>query len=80
MTGCRPDSSGVNISARVGPDIVAEVFNRLRERIGMPTDQVAAISEYSIRVGATQDLLALNSDLASVMQSESWKSARMPLG
>jgi hypothetical protein len=31
------------------------------------------------RVGATQDLLALNIDLASVMQSGRWKSSRMPM-
>jgi hypothetical protein len=30
-------------------------------------------------VGAAQDLLALNIDLASVMQAGRWKSARMPM-
>ena len=30
-------------------------------------------------MGATQDLLALNIDLASVMQAGRWKSARMPM-
>jgi hypothetical protein len=32
-----------------------------------------------VRVGATQDLLALNIDLASVMQAGRWKSNRMPM-
>lgn len=31
------------------------------------------------RIGATQDLLALNIDLASVMQAGRWKSAAMPM-
>ena len=37
------------------------------------------VSGHSIRVGATQDLLALNIDLASVMQAGRWKSTRMPM-
>jgi hypothetical protein len=35
------------------------------------------VSGHSVRVGATQDLLALNIDLASVMQEGRWKSTRM---
>jgi hypothetical protein len=38
-----------------------------------------ATSGHSIRVGATQDLLALNIDLASVMQAGRWKTNRMPM-
>jgi hypothetical protein len=30
-------------------------------------------------VGATQDLLALNVDLASVMREGRWKTVRMPM-
>lgn len=45
----------------------------------MSAKQVGQISGHSIRVGATQDLLALNIDLASVMQSGRWKSTRMPM-
>ena len=37
------------------------------------------MSGHSIRVGATQDLLALNIDLASVMQAGRWKTNRMPM-
>ena len=39
----------------------------------------AEVSGHSIRVGATQDLLALNIDLASVMQAGRWKTNRMPM-
>ena len=35
------------------------------------------LSGHSIRVGATQDLLALNIDLASVMQAGRWKTSEM---
>jgi hypothetical protein len=35
--------------------------------------------QHSVRVGATQDLLSLNIDLASIMQSGRWKSSRMPM-
>lgn len=36
------------------------------------------MSGHSIRVGATQDLLAFNIDPGSVMQAGRWKSIRMP--
>jgi hypothetical protein len=45
----------------------------------MESKDVAQVSGHSVRVGATQDLLALNIDLASVMQAGRWKSARMPM-
>jgi hypothetical protein len=34
---------------------------------------------HSARVGAAQDLLALNMDLASVMQAGRWRDTRMPM-
>lgn len=34
---------------------------------------------HSVRMGATQDLLSLNIDLASVMQAGRWKSTHMPM-
>jgi hypothetical protein len=45
----------------------------------MNPKDVEGVSGHSIRVGATQDLLALNIDLASVMQAGRWKSNRMPM-
>jgi len=45
----------------------------------MPARRVAQVSGHSIRIGATQDLLALNIDLASVMQAGHWKSTLMPM-
>jgi hypothetical protein len=47
--------------------------------MNMPREDIRSISGHSIRVGATQDLLALNIDLASVMQVGRWKSNRMPM-
>jgi len=47
--------------------------------IGLLDKGVAQVSGHSIRVGATQDLLALNTDLASVMQAGRWKTNRMPI-
>jgi len=45
----------------------------------MATKQVNQISGHSVRVGAAQDLLALNIDLASIMQAGRWKSSRVPM-
>lgn len=67
------------IGERLHVDSVADAYKRVAEEIGMPREQVEAVSGHSIRVGAAQDLLALNIDLASVMQAGRWKSARMPM-
>jgi hypothetical protein len=64
---------------RLSVDAVAQAFKRVADWIGMPDEEVAGVSGHSIRVGATQDLLALNIDLASVMQAGRWKTNRMPM-
>ena len=58
---------------------VGETLKRIGRWLRLPPDQVAAISGHSTRVGAAQDLLALNIDLAAVMQSGRWKDTRMPM-
>jgi hypothetical protein len=45
----------------------------------MAAKQVKQVSGHSVRMGAAQDLLALNIDLASIMQAGRWKSSRMPM-
>jgi hypothetical protein len=52
---------------------------RVAKWIGMPARYVAGISGHSTRVGATQDLAALDIDLAVITQAGGWKSPRMPL-
>jgi hypothetical protein len=59
--------------------MVADIFKRVGRWIKLPDVEVALLSGHSIRVGATQDLLALNIDLASVMQAGRWKSTHMPM-
>jgi integrase len=67
------------VGPRLSVDMVADIFKRVGRWIKLPDDEVAGISGHSIRVGATQDLLALNIDLASVMQAGRWKSTHMPM-
>lgn len=67
------------VGDRLQVDSVAQIFKRVAAFIGMSPANVSQISGHSIRVGATQDLLALNIDLASVMQAGRWKSNRMPM-
>jgi integrase/recombinase XerD len=45
----------------------------------MPARVVNRVSGHSTRVGATQDLAALDIDLAAITQAGGWKSTRMPL-
>jgi hypothetical protein len=49
------------------------------EFLHIPARYVAAVSGHSTRVGATQDLAALDIDLAAITQAGGWKSPRMPL-
>ena len=67
------------VGERLHADSVADIIKRVGRWIGLSAEEVAAISGHSIRVGATQDLLALNIDLASVMQAGRWKSTAMPM-
>ena len=68
---------------RIGPrlqvDAIAQTFKRVAEFVGMSEEQMQQVSGHSIRVGATQDMLALNIDLASVMQAGRWKTTVMPM-
>jgi integrase len=58
---------------------VAPIFKRVAQWIGMPARVVDKVSGHSTRVGATQDLAALDIDLAAITQAGGWKSTRMPL-
>ncbi len=44
-----------------------------------PERFVAEVSGHSTRVGAAQDLAALDIDLTAITQAGGWKSTRMPL-
>ena len=67
------------VGDRLHADIIADIYKRAARWIQMPAKQVAQVSGHSIRIGATQDLRALNIDLASVMQAGRWKSTQMPM-
>jgi integrase len=67
------------IGARLNVDAIAQAFKRVAKSIELTDEEVAQVSGHSIRVGATQDLLALNIDLASVMQAGRWKTNLMPM-
>jgi integrase len=67
------------IGARLNVDAIGQAFKRVAAFIGMMPSDVVQISGHSVRVGATQDLLSLNIDLASVMQAGRWKTNRMPM-
>ena len=65
------------IAERLGADSVTDVLKRVAARIGLPREAVQATSGHSLRVGATQDLLALNEGLPAIMHTGRWKDARM---
>src|ERR1700734_558055 len=67
------------VGGPLNPGSVAPIFKRVAQWIGLPERFVAHISGHSTRVGATQDLAALDIDLAAITQAGGWKSTRMPL-
>jgi hypothetical protein len=59
--------------------IVTAVLRKVGQWIGLAESEWRRISGHSARVGAAQDLLALNIDMVSVMQAGRWKDTRMPM-
>jgi integrase len=59
--------------------IVTAVLRKVGQWIGLDRKEWERISGHSARVGAAQDLLALNVDLPSVMQAGRWRDTRMPM-
>jgi hypothetical protein len=54
-------------------------LRKVGQWIGLEKEEWERISGHSCRVGAAQDLLALNIDMASVMQAGRWRDTRMPM-
>jgi hypothetical protein len=67
------------IGGPLNPGSVAPIFKGVAQWIGMPARVVNSVSGHSTRVGATQDLAALDIDLTAITQAGGWKSTRMPL-
>src|SRR5271167_3654040 len=67
------------IGGPLNPASIAPIFKRVAQWVGMPERFVAQVSGHSTRVVATQDLAALDIDLAAITQAGGWKSTRMPL-
>jgi integrase len=67
------------IGEALSAQIVTAVFRKVGQWIGLPREEWERISGHSARVGAAQDLLALNIDMASVMQAGRWRDTRMPM-
>ncbi len=58
---------------------VAPLFKRVGQWIGMAEGVVSGVSWHSTRVGAAQDLAALNIDITAITQAGGWKTIRKPL-
>jgi integrase len=67
------------VGGPLNPGSIAPIFKRVAQWIGLPGRVVDQVSGHSTRVGATQDLAALDIDLAAITQAGGWKSTRMPL-
>jgi integrase len=70
-----PSSIGTSLT----PQNVMTILRKVGQWIGLEKAEWEKLSGHSARVGAAQDLLALNIDLSSVMQAGRWKDTRMPM-
>jgi integrase len=68
-----------DVGGALNPGSIAPIFKRVAQWIGLPARVIEQVSGHSTRVGATQDLAALDIDLAAITQAGGWKSTRMPL-
>jgi hypothetical protein len=68
-----------SVGGSLTPQVVSTVFRKVGQWIGLEKQEWEKISGHSARVGAAQDLLALNMDLPSVMQAGRWRDTRMPM-
>jgi integrase len=67
------------VGGPLNPGSVAPIFKRVAQWLGMAERLVDRVSGHSTRVGAAQDLAALDIDLAAITQAGGWKLTRMPL-
>jgi integrase len=67
------------VGSALTAQVVATVLQKVGKWIGLERAEWEKLSGHSARVGAAQDLLALNIDLSSVMQAGRWKDTRMPM-
>ena len=67
------------IGGQLSPEAVARAFKAVARYLKFPAEDIEGVSGDSVRVAATQDLLALNVDLASVMREGRWRAVRMPM-
>ena len=78
-----PMFARIHGSSGVGGPLTAQnvmtILRKVGRWIGLEEEEWGRISGHSARVGAAQDLLALNIDLSSVMQAGRWKDTRMPM-
>jgi integrase len=68
-----------NVGAVLTAQNVSAVLRKVGKWIGLDRGEWEKLSGHSARVGAAQDLLALNIDLSSVMQAGRWRDTRMPM-
>ena len=58
---------------------IRRLIKRATTRAGIDAAVAAELSEHSMRVGATQDMLVAGFDALAIMQAGGWKSANMVL-
>jgi integrase len=78
-TSEQPGQTKNAVGSQLTAQNVTAVLRKVGRWIGLDKEEWERISGHSCRVGAAQDLLALNIDLSSVMQAGRWRDTRMPM-
>jgi integrase len=75
----QPDQTKNIVGTSLTSQVVSTIFQKVGQWTGLDRKEWQNLSGHSVRVGAAQDLLALNMDLPSVMQAGRWRDTRMPM-
>jgi integrase len=59
------------------PASVSRIFKQMARRARLSSEEVAAISGHSTRVGAAQDMIRYGADISGAMQAGRWKTTTM---
>ncbi len=67
----------LSIGGPLGAGDVAVIFKRMADCARLTPEETARISGHSTRVGAAQDMIRYEADMAGAMQAGRWKSPDM---
>ena len=70
-------SKGGVVGDHLHPSQIPRIYKGMARTAGLPTEVANAVSGHSVRVGATQDMIAAGIGLPAILQAGRWKTPAM---